>query len=360
MSFLAVKPKQLSQEALEKLQNQSSQQEAGGGTSPRKSFDPDNYPVFDYEADDKFLIYVPNHRVIDKNGNEVLRMERYGAHPVKVGRIFDNIRCTHDIVSEELGLDGTCPLCEKLNKTWELFKLQRSDIAKSKGIIEEAMDPAQFKEAMKDDSKTLLQNRAIREREMWVTFPIVVIECETNADGKRTTKPKLVNGQLVGKTYWYQVREKTYEEKWGKGLSSAIDADGNELTTPAGSWFVLDFSVAANTDEKLKKMTAARNMSVVYRAMQADTYKQWEKVFDKETESWTPAKCTETVVQAVYRTMDEMQAAANEIIAETEAEIQKFQIASGATPSLIGQNSTPAIDADAALKEFGGGVDVDT
>ena len=54
------------------------------------------------------------------------------AHAVIVGRSYDNVRCTSGLVSDAMGWDGTCPLCESRGDIWDLYHKEYAEIAKPK------------------------------------------------------------------------------------------------------------------------------------------------------------------------------------------------------------------------------------
>ena len=69
------KPKNLSAEAMAQIASASAKQT--GTTQVVRSFDPQNFPVFDVPVNQKVLIYVPNHTVVAEDGSVSLRMEMY-------------------------------------------------------------------------------------------------------------------------------------------------------------------------------------------------------------------------------------------------------------------------------------------
>jgi hypothetical protein len=318
-----------------------------GKTVVTKSYDP-NFPVFDIPVNakaSKILIYIPNHKVMTSDGINQLRMDKFAAHPVFDGKSYDNVRCTSGVVADSLGLDGSCPLCDGINTCWTLYGKQYEDIAKTRGIDK---DSADAKEMLKNERKELLSNFAIKQAEVWYTFPIVVIACEEK-DGVLTTTPKLnAEGQLQGTPMWYSVREKTFLDKWEAAWDAVADEDLGDKT-PAGRWVVLNYTVAGN--DQPSKMQAAKALKVTYKKM-GDTYVKWEEYFDKMTEAWTPAKAMETVVLDAVRSLEETQEVADAILKPVNEKITMYALASSATPAA--QIAPPtADDAAAALAQFG-------
>lgn len=339
-------PKKLSQAAQEAITSASAQQT---GKSVRiKSYDPD-YPVFDVPVNQKVLVYIPNHTVMGPDGSVVMRMDKFAAHPVIDGRSYGDVRCTSGVVVEELGLDGTCPLCDGVNECWELYNHQYADIAKSKGI-----DPksAEAQEGLKSDRIDLIQKMHIKQADVWYTFPIVVIDCEEK-DGVKTVVPrKDAQGQIKGTPMWYSIRERTYLEKWIAGFDSLETDDGSTPTSPAGMWAILNFTYTPKSGNH-DKMGSAKALKVTFKAMAG--YEQWAQYFDNLTEEWTPSKAQEVVVLDVVRDMDEMRQVADSLLKPVRDKLAMYNLGNGAV-------SAPAIgaapSAEAALAGFGGATPV--
>ena len=323
---------------------EASAKQTGKSVTP-KSYDPVNFPVFDTPVNQKLLVYVPNHTVAMPDGSVAMRMDKFAAHSCIDGRQFATVRCTSGIVNEDFGLDGTCPLCSCKDDVWELYKLEYADIAKAKGI---ATDSPEAKTLLKQDRKDLLDKMAVNTPEVWMVFPIVVIDC-IEKDGKLTLSPKMTDdGQLSGKAMWYAIREKTYKEKWEAAFDGVADVSGEVPTSPAGLWAILNFTYQSD-DGKFDKMNSARNLKVTYKAMPG--YEQWAAYFDKMTEEWTPLKSSETVIAAAFRDMDEMNEVADSIMADTRAKLSLYAMrqAGAVAPT---QTTAPG-SADATLASFG-------
>ena len=54
------------------------------------------------------------------------------AHPVIDGRSYADVRCSQGVIAEELGLDGSCPLCDSMAEVWELYNKEYADICKTR------------------------------------------------------------------------------------------------------------------------------------------------------------------------------------------------------------------------------------
>lgn len=340
------KAKQFSAEELAVISASSAQQT--GKAQTQKTYDPD-FPVFDIPINQKLLVYVPNHTVMNPDGSVGLRQDKFAAHPIIDGRSYGNVRCTQGIVLENYGLDGTCPLCNASGEIWDLYHKEYEAIAKAKGI---PVDAPEAKEGLKDDRRTLAQGMVIKQAEVWYTFPIVVIECEEK-DGQLTTTPKKTSeGQIVGKPYFYSIREKTYIDKWLPAFDT-IDTDDGEVPTHAGGrWVILNFTYPSSSGQHTK-MGSANALKVAFKNMSAD-YKVWEEYFDKMTETWTPEKAQEVVVLDVFRDMDETQEIADQLLKPVRDKLALYSLNGGTADTTA---STPAIgaqgDAQNALANFG-------
>ena len=337
-------PKKLSTEAQQAITSASAQQT---GTAVRvKSYDPD-YPVFDIPVNQKVLVYIPNHRIMNPDGTQGLRMDKFAAHPVIDGRSYGDVRCSQGVVVDELGLDGTCPLCDGISKCWDLYGKQYADIAKSKGI---AVDAPEAQELLKQDRIDLVKSMAIKQAEVWYTFPIVVITCEEK-DGQLTVNPKLnEKGELQGKPMWYSIRERTFEEKWVAGYDSIDTSEtGEEPTSPAGLWAILNFTYTPKSGN-CDKMGSARALKVTFKSM-GDKYNQWAQYFDQLTEGWTPEKAQEVVVLDAVRSMEELQEVADSLLKPVNEKLAMYELASGV--GIPAAPSIPVTSADSALANFG-------
>lgn len=339
-------PKTFSAEAQQMILNASAQQT--GTQTVVKSYNPD-YPVFEIPVNQKLLVYIPNHTITNANGDVELRKDKFAAHPVRDGRSYGNIRCTNGVIAPDFGLDGSCPCCQALNECWDLFNAEYGQIAKSKGIDTSTEDG---KAAMKADYMKLRDEFAIKTAEVWYTFPIVVIDCEEK-DGKLSTTPKLnEQGQMTGKPYFYSIRERTFEDKWGKAFDSLAEDDGTH--NPAGMWAVLNFTYTPKDGSQPTKMDSARALSVAFKQVD-DTYKAYAEYFDKVTEGWTPEVAMKEIVLDVFRDMAETKDATDAVMAGTRDKLLMFKAAEA---NALAGGTAPAIgtsDANETLKNFGVG-----
>lgn len=339
-------PKKLSVEEEAKITAASAQQ-TGRMTIP-KSYDP-NYPVFDIPVNKKVLVYVPNHTVTDADGKTILRADRFAAHPYREGRVFGNVRCTSGIVSDSLGLDGSCPFCDAVQESWKLWNFEMDAVAQQKGIDRKAEGS---KEILKEDSRNFGDERAMREAVEWLTFPIVLIDTIDN-DGKGSANPKLTtDGKVQGTPMFYSIRKTTFEQKFGEAVDNyneTMSADVS-LDNLGGLWLVLNYTYPVPEGKTPNKMLSAKNLNVAIKPM-GDGYDAWAKQFDTLTDDWTPAKAQEVVVTDVLRSGQEAKEACDEIMKATRDKNVMFEIAqqNGTIPQ-VAQNST----ADNTLANFGG------
>lgn len=314
-----------------------------GKVQTQKTYDP-AFPVFDIPINQKLLVYIPNHTVVQPDGSIDLRMDKFAAHPVIDGRSYGNVRCSQGIIVDSLGLDGTCPLCNASSHVWDLYHKEYASVAKAKGI---AIDAPEATEALKEDRRKLAQDMSIKSAEVWYTFPIVVIECEEK-DGQLTTTPKkTADGQIVGEPYFYSIREKTFEDKWMPAFDT-IESDDDSPLHAGGRWAVLNFTYKPQSGQHTK-MGSANALKVSFKSMSAD-FKAWEEYFDKMTESWTPQKAQEVVVLDVVRDMDEMNEVADQLLKPVLSKLAMYDLADGkvAVPA-----ASAVGDAQSVLASFG-------
>lgn len=343
-------PKKLSEAAQAAITSASAMQT--GKTSRVKSYDAD-YPVFDVPINQKVLVYIPNHVVQDPSGAITLRMDKFAAHPVIDGRSYADIRCSQGVVVDELGLDGSCPLCDGMSEAWDLYNHEYADIARSKGI-----DPKspEAQDALKQDRMDLVNKMVIKQADVWYTFPIVVIDCEEK-DGVLTTIPKKdAEGRINGTPMWYSIRERTYNEKWGAGFDSIDTEDGVVPNSPAGLWAILNFTYTPKSGNH-DKMGSAKALKVTFKAMAG--YEQVATYFDQLTEGWTPAKAQEVVVLDVIRDMTEMKEVADTLLKPVRDKLAMYSLSEtsgAAVPAGVSVNAS----AENALAGFGGATPVET
>lgn len=338
-------PKQLPKEEVQQILQTG--QELTAQTGIVKTYD-ENFPVFDIPAGNKVLVYVPNHTVLTSEGATALRCDRFLAHSCRHGKSYETVRCSNGTVSPSLELDGSCPLCNSVEKCWELYNQQYADLCRAKGIDPSTDDGYKAAQPIRDELRSKF---AISKSEMWLTFPIVVIDCEER-DGIGTGIPKKsANGGITGKVYFYSIRESTYQDKWVKALDSlSVDTI---ITHPAGTWAILNYQVSeqGKVVQNPKARDAAKALVVAYKQMPAE-YDAWAEHFDKLTEEWTPEKAMEVLVANQLRSMSEMNEANDMLMKKTNETLALLEVGASAkvsAPAIAGG----AISAENALAGFG-------
>lgn len=333
------KKKELTQEQRQAITS-ASRKQTGTMSSP-KTYDP-NFPVFEIPVNKKLLVYIPNHTVSTEDGGVELRMDKFAAHQVKMGKAYSSVRCTGEVVNEALKLDGTCPLCDATQTCWDLYNKQYAEICNSRGF---KVDSQEAEEQLKETRKELIKDMVIGRAELWMTFPIVVIECE---EGK--TVPKLdAEGKIQGTPMFYSVREQTYIDKWMTAFDALEDSEGDVDRNPAGRWAVLNFTYTPKSGQHNKR-DSARNLKVSF--VERDNLKEWAEYYDKLTEEWTPEKAQDVLVLNAVRDMDEMIETAEQLIKPTRERLEVYNLS--ATGSIGGTQVAPAVgNADSALANFG-------
>ena len=324
-----------------------------GSVSSPKTYDP-AYPLFEIPVNQKVLVYIPKHNpyyldaagqpVLDKDGQPIPRtyVDKFAAHQVRIGKAYSTVRCSGGIVDPANNLDGSCPLCDASQKCWDLYNIQYEELCRSRGL---AVDSVEAQEQLKDKRKELIQNMVIHKPDITYTFPIVVIETE---DG--TMKPKIQeDGTIKGTPCFYSAKEMTYEDKWGKPWEAMIDNGQAELgTEPNGWWAVLNFTYTPSSGEPNKR-DSARALAVSY--AKKEGFEQWEAYFDELTKDWDAQKAREVLVANSFRDMDEMQAAADEIIKPVldQLRMHDAQAVNGSATAIGGS----VTNAEKALEDFG-------
>lgn len=361
MAFGKIKPKAMSKEALADLSAQAQEQKFF--TATPKSEDPTNYPVFSI-GNEQYLIYVPNHTLVNEDGQTELRQDKPFIHTIEVNGRYHKIRCTDGIVSEELGLDGTCPICDGRSVVDEYARIEADRLLVSQGF--EAGDNS---EEARKLTKGIFDNRAIKRKSRNLTFPIVVFErtLTKNSQGrdvyKLSTDPK--TGELIYQTMWYNISEALYSGSdarrgiWKGELDARADELDMDIPTPAGYWFTLDGRYIddpqkwsardAATQFKVTMLpNGPKNVDQAYR-------EELEKRLDAETEDWTPEKAIQMVIANHFLPVDAVHESTEEILQPLRDKIALHQanLGAGATAPAIeatvpnkGQAALTALDDD--------------
>ena len=345
MAFGKIKPKAMSKEALADLSAQAQEQKFF--TATPKSEDPTNYPAFSI-GNEQYLIYVPNHTLVNEDGQTELRQDKPFVHTIEVNGRYHKIRCTDGIVSEELGLDGTCPICDGRSVVDEYARIEADRLLVSQGF--EAGDNS---EEARKLTKGIFDNRAIKRKSRNLTFPIVVFErtLTKNSQGrdvyKLSTDPK--TGELIYQTMWYNISEALYSGSdarrgiWKGELDARADELDMDIPTPAGYWFTLDGRYI-NDPQKWSARDAATQFKVTMlpngpKNVDQTYREELEKRLDAETEGWTPEKAIEMVIANHFLPVDAVRESTEEILQPLRDKIALHQANLGAG------TTAPAIEA---------------
>ena len=346
MAFGKIKPKKtLTKEDLADLSAQAQEQKFF--TATPKSEDPTNFPVFSI-GNEQYLIYVPNHTLVNEEGQTELRQDKPFIHTIEVNGRFHKIRCTDGIVSEGLGLDGTCPICDGRSVVDEYARIEADRLLVSQGF--EAGDTSD--EARKL-TKGILDARAIKRKSRNLTFPIVVFErtLTKNANGrdvyKINTDPK--TGEPIYQIMWYNVSEALYSGSdarrglWKGELDTRADELDMDIPTPAGYWFQLEGRYV-DDPQKWSARDAATQFKVTMlpngpKNLDPEYAQELAKRLDAETEEWTPEKAIEMVIANHFLPVDEVRESTEEILQPLRDKIALHQANLGSVAS------APAIEA---------------
>lgn len=336
MAFKRPAPKSFSVEEQKAISESFSKQD--GIAKAPKSYDPENYPVHDIPINEKILIYIPKHVVQGADGSYELRKDKYAGHTVNTkserGAI---VRCMHGVVSEALGADGTCPLCEGVQEVKDLFWAEYTAAAAAKGVDPQSEDA---KELLKSEREILNGKRAVNAAEVWYTYPIVEIACVKDSKGvTNISKLELSEDRKPQcKPVWYPIRESTYEKKWLKQM----DAISSVVGAPAGCFAVLNYMYDAQGKPHDVK-NSAKELQVTF--LNRPELAELAEALDKMTEDWTPEMAQQTVIKGVLRDYAETADIVEIALTPVRDRLLLIEAESGA----VGGKT----DADNALADFG-------
>lgn len=346
MAFGKIKPRAMSKEALADLSAQA--QEQRFFTSTPKSEDPTNFPVFTL-GNEQYLIYVPNHTITNEDGTTELRQDKPFIHSIEVNGRFHKIRCTDGIESPELGLDGTCPICDGRSVVDEYARIEADRLLVSQGF--EAGDNSD--EARKL-TRGIYDGRAIKRKSRNLTFPIVVFErtLTKNSAGRDVYKINVdpETGEPIYKIMWYSISETLYSGSdsrrgiWKGELDKRSEELDMDFLTPGGLWFTLEGRYV-DDPQKWSARDAATQFTVSMltngpKGIEAKYAKELAKRLDKETEGWTPEVAIEMVIANHFLPVDAVRESTEEILQPLRDKIALHQANLGA-----GVQSAPAIEA---------------
>lgn len=245
----------LNMEQLKAMQEAKTSIQAGGKRPATRN---PQFPLWSLQMGKKFMVYFPStpvKTVIDADGNEKQDYVAYNyvAHQLsKDGKGGMSVRCVNGLgdsaVASVLGYSGTCPACEAMGKCWDVYKDRVDKGYKTKGITDTTSKEA------KDVRAAALELMPVKNSESYVTVPIVIV-CEG------TTFPKNAE-QFELKTYYYNMRESTWQEKFLKPL------ENNGAESIAQTFWIFDYTKGDT------KMAAGKDACYTYRANLFDGSKE--------------------------------------------------------------------------------------
>lgn len=302
------KPKKFTEEELKSINRDLEVQKIG--SVAEKSLDPEHYPVFEVPVNQKVLIYVPNHTVIDpETKQEALRMDKPFLHSVVEGKRFSRVRCVRGL-SEDAGFTGTCPFCDASQDSWELANEVIKEKCAAAGLNPDDKD----NDAVKNIRRETYDQRVVRGTDQYYTFPIVVIETAPN-DIKNVVRDE--EGNLKYKAMWYSISKASYEKKWVKTLEGMED----DPLHPGGHIFILDYTYTPKSGEPNKR-DSARELQVISRKIKG--FDDYATFFDDLTKDWTEQKCRETVADNIIVDFKDLDDEAKRIIQPTRDKLDLY------------------------------------
>ena len=306
-------PKTFNAEKFNQIKSASAEQT--GKVSTPKSSDEKNFPIFETPINEKVLVFIPNFTETTEEGERLL-MDKGAVHATFSKNSYAAYRCINGIVSEEDGYDGSCPQCDAMNQAWELYRVQYEQEVQKRGL-----DATQDAEALQPVRSELLKNMAVKGGEVWLTFPIVVVETE---EGKLIPK-KNTDGTFNVKPEFFQIREKTYKEKW----EATLDAMEDSPVHPGGHWFVLDYTYPSKTG-KHDKRGSANALKILHKPM-GDKFSELEEFCTTVSAAFTPQKSSEVIYANMFYDLEDLKKITDTVMTATRDRLAVYQL-SDSTP----------------------------
>lgn len=352
MAFGKIKPRKVSAEALQSLATQAQAQRFFNVVP--KSEDPENYPVFGL-GENTYFVYVPNHVVVNEEGEETLRWDAPFIHTLVDGKSYPKVRCAEGVVHDDLGLDGTCPICDNLGIVNEVAEMEARQ-AKIRAGFDENDDS----DAAKQVSAPFFSSRIMKKKARSYTFPIVVFEREATTNEKGKTIYSLVkdkDGKFQYRVMWYTVSESMYNDTWKQELDKQTENSEEDIfTTPAGLWFTIKGTYALKPNEKWSARDAARKFTVAMANPPKDLGNEdeaiaFEKALDELTAEWTPEKAIEMVIANHFLPVEDVQVEVDRLIQPLKDKLALASLGNLNEPvATVGiETSAPTGGADALL-----------
>lgn len=358
MAFKRPTGRALTATQLNTIQDQVTKQVVGGGVA--RTSDP-SFPVLSATAvaGKQYLAYVPSHLLTIGEGDQAetfLRMDRPYFHRLRPDdRSYPKVRCIRGLVIEDAGLTGECPLCDGASLGFEYANTVIEAQTRARGLDPNDRDD----ETVRSIRGTTYRNRPIAPSEQSYTFPLVLIEREseefTDANGNKKTRTKIKkdeNGNPVFNVVWYTVTVRGYERTWGEAFASFDEDDQpteeekKNLVALAGHFFIMKFG-----DEGANARDAMGQLKVT--AREDSKVKGIDKAFlDEATKDWTPEKAQEVIYDNNIYPVEDVEGIAAPLVEkmETQIELHKDGAGSptgGASIESLAKENAGAIEAGA-------------
>lgn len=351
-------PKQISQEELTTMLNASAT--AVAGNSVPKVWDK-NFNFFDTPTNGgQYLIYVNGFFRTDDNGKQVFSEDTFFAHSIKDGRTNLRVRCHKDMINPSYGLDGTCPFCDAMATSWELYNYEYNNLCRKKGL--DPNDKGTY-DIVKDSAKSLKENMAVSGKaSQRHTFAITVIETEKASDGQMTLAPaKDAEGHFKATPYYFTVSDYKFVETWKPALENGLRSNAimtgsesfAENPSIGGRFFILGYDIKNESDptKLADKMTLANKYNVTYTqlsvAEQLGYTAEVRAWFDSLASEYTRENAAIALVENSWRSMNELQTYCNEVMQNTVTRLAVINSSAGVTATPV------ASSAEQALQNFG-------
>lgn len=329
-----VTKKSVNIEALNKIQTQANTQVVT--TGPISTLDP-AFPLFETPVNEDKLVYIPTTNTEMTENGVVMKLLTGHIHTCQEGRAYPKIRCINGLVNEEYGLDGTCPLCEAIQRAKQLRNIKFEAECKAEGIDPQADATGKSKEIY----KKLCHEIVVGDPVETVAFPIVVIETEAGS-----LNPKK-DGKLTPQ--WVVMTK----DKYDKVIMGALSAMIAKPTSPAGMFWAFQFTYKAE-DGKHNKRDSGKNArySPIVDPGSVQLLEAYKAACEEVAKPFTIEKAFTTIVQFIPQSVKDTQADADRIMKQTDLALSMYNQQALATT--VG---TPVIGTAAtvqnALETFG-------
>lgn len=308
-----VTKKSVNVEALAKLQTQAQSQVVTQG--PVSTLDA-AFPLFETPVNEDRLVYIPTVNTVATETGTEMKMLVGHIHTCNEGRAYPKIRCINGLVDEAYGLDGTCPLCEAIQREKQLRNIRFDHECKAEGIDPQNDPTGKAKEIY----KKLCNEMPVGEPVETVAFPVVEIETEPGG-----LQPKK-DGKLQAK--WVVMTR----DKYDKVINGALSAMIAKPTSPAGMFWAFQFTYKAE-DGKHNKRDSGKNArySPIVDANSVQLLDAYKAACEEAAKEFTIEKAFTTIVQFIPQSVKDTQADADRIMKQTDLALAMYNQSNAAT-----------------------------